>query len=499
MSENMEALIDAPAQRTQPDESAAVGGKPPRGPNRRRGGRGRKGRGSPTHGTTGRTGSARAGAEHASEPDDLPAFEVQAPIGVGAPPTGAETLESDYPKLHKVLADAGVGARREMEDWIVAGRVTVNGMPAHVGQRIGPSDQIRINGRPMRRSPAPAPTRVLLYHKPAGEICTRSDPGKRKTVFDRLPKVKGGRWVSVGRLDFNTEGLLIFTTSGELANRLMHPRYGWEREYAVRILGRVEPEMREKLLAGITLDDGEASFSSMDELGGEGANAWYRVVLSEGRNREVRRMFEAVGLTVSRLMRVRFGPVGMPSSLTRGRWAELSPAEVGALSYLLREPEASAAGDDPAGRDTNLESSGFDTAYDDEDLGPEYDDDWQPSSADAYREGITQVVRAGEAGAPGRTRRGRSNGGGQAVFPSGPLERSGTAGNKRRGGARPAGHGNGNAGNSAGGGNGGKPGSSARRRGHRKLAGPAAAGGQRGAAKPGAGPRRRGRRSDKSS
>src|SRR5690606_23502910 len=260
--------------------------------------------------------------------------------------------------------------------------------------------------------------------KPAGEICSRSDPGKRKTVFDRLPKVKGGRWVSVGRLDFNTEGLLVFTTSGELANKLMHPRYGWEREYAVRIFGRIDDEARRKLLEGVELEDGAAAFASIDDLGGEGANAWYRVVLSEGRNREVRRMFEAVGLTVSRLVRVRFGPIGMPSSLTRGRWTELTPGDVGALGRALREPQAHGAeGSDAAapGNPGNGAPVDFDD-LDDEDLGPEFDDDWQPTSQDAHMEGITRTVRAGEVGAPGRLRRGRRNGGPGGAFPSGPMD-----------------------------------------------------------------------------
>src|SRR5690606_13242971 len=178
--------------------------------------------------------------------------------------------------------------------------------------------------------------RVLLYHKPAGEICTRDDPERRATVFDKLPRIKGARWVAVGRLDFNTEGLLIFTTSGDLANRLMHPRYGGEREYAVRVLGRIDDEAREKLLAGVELDDGPAKFSLLEDIGGDGANSWYRVVLSEGRNREVRRMAEAVGVTVSRLVRLRFGPVALPRGLARGRWFELDESDVNALMQEVR-------------------------------------------------------------------------------------------------------------------------------------------------------------------
>ncbi|MEO8937597.1 MAG: pseudouridine synthase [Burkholderiaceae bacterium] len=237
-------------------------------------------------------------------------------------------LDADAPKLHKLLADAGLGSRREMEEMIVAGRVSVNGEPAHIGQRIGPTDQIRINGKPLARRVAARTPRVLLYHKPAGEIVSHNDPQGRSSVFSKLPTVQGSKWLTVGRLDFNTEGLLIFTTSGELANRLAHPRYGFEREYAVRVLGELDQEGREKLLEGVTLADGPARFSTVDFAGGDGANRWYRVVIGEGRNREVRRMFEAVGLTVSRLIRIRYGGVHLPRALSRGRWDELDPALV---------------------------------------------------------------------------------------------------------------------------------------------------------------------------
>jgi len=481
MSENTEATVDAPVQREHAGEAVPGGGKPARGSGRRRGGRGRRGRGDAQRGQP--PGTAAAGPAPAGEPDDLPRFEVQALVGSGSGQAsgGDVGLDEDYPKLHKVLADAGMGARREMEEWIIAGRVTVNGQPAHVGQRIAPNDQIRINGRPLKRKPGPAPTRVLLYHKPSGEICSRSDPGKRKTVFDRLPKVKGARWVSVGRLDFNTEGLLVFTTSGELANKLMHPRYGWEREYAVRIFGRVDDEARQRLLDGVDLDDGKAAFASIDDLGGEGANAWYRVVISEGRNREVRRMFEAVGLTVSRLVRVRFGPIGMPSSLTRGRWAELSPTEVGALGRILRESQGNggeAAAPDGAGAPVDFDD------LDDDDLGPEFDDDWQPTSQDAHLEGITRTVRAGEAGAPGRARRGRRTGGPAGVFPSGPMDGLGssTMGMPRGANGNRSGRGGRGAGKKAG-----------------APATGGAPGGPRRGSKPGGGPRRRGRRKGQAS
>ncbi len=233
------------------------------------------------------------------------------------------TADDDAPKLHKVLAEAGLGSRRDMEELIIAGRVSVNGEPAHIGQRILPTDQVRINGKLVQRKVSSKPPRVLIYHKQAGEIVSSSDPEGRATVFDRLPNMKTGKWLAVGRLDFNTEGLLLFTTSGDLANRLMHPRYGIEREYAVRTLGELGEGLRQKLLSGVELDDGPASFNKIADGGGEGVNKWYRVTISEGRNREVRRMFEAVGLTVSRLIRTRYGALTLPSNLKRGRWEEL--------------------------------------------------------------------------------------------------------------------------------------------------------------------------------
>ena len=239
-------------------------------------------------------------------------------------------------KLHKALADAGQGARREIEAWIAEGRVSVNGEPAHVGQRIGPGDKVKVNGRlvQMKTGDSRLP-RVLLYHKPEGEIVSRDDPQGRPSVFDRLPRIHGGRWIAIGRLDFNSCGLLLFTSGGELANRLMHPRYELEREYAVRVLGEPDEEALARLTAGIELEDGLARFERIVSAGGEGANRWYNVTLTEGRNREVRRMFEAVGLTVSRLMRVRYGSVTLPSSLKRGQWRELPPQETEALLKSL--------------------------------------------------------------------------------------------------------------------------------------------------------------------
>ena len=268
------------------------------------------------------------------------------------------TADDDAPKLHKVLAEAGLGSRRDMEELIIAGRVSVNGEPAHIGQRILPTDQVRINGKPVQRKVSTKPPRVLMYHKPAGEIVSTSDPEGRASVFDRLPSIKIGKWLAVGRLDFNTEGLLLFTTSGDLANKLMHPRYGIEREYAVRTLGELEEGMRQKLLSGVELDDGLASFNKIADGGGEGVNKWYRVTISEGRNREVRRMFESVGLTVSRLIRTRYGAMSLPSSLKRGRWEELDEHAVRGLmaaNGLERgKPAQKGKGRPPGARDGNV-------------------------------------------------------------------------------------------------------------------------------------------------
>jgi 23S rRNA pseudouridine2605 synthase len=244
-------------------------------------------------------------------------------------------------KLHKALADAGRGSRREIEEWIAEGRVTVNGEPAHVGQRVNAADKVRLEGKLVQLKPGGSRLpRVLLYHKPEGEIVSRDDPQGRPTVFEKLPRIHNGRWIAIGRLDFNSCGLMLFSSSGELANQLMHPRYGLEREYAVRVLGQPDTEAVAKLQQGVELEDGVARFNRFEDGGGEGANHWYNVTLSEGRNREVRRMFEAVGLTVSRLMRVRYGPVPLPSSLKRGQWRELDDKEVQLLTSLLDAGEA---------------------------------------------------------------------------------------------------------------------------------------------------------------
>lgn len=239
--------------------------------------------------------------------------------------------EADSPKLHKVLAQAGLGSRLEMEALILQGRISVNSEPAHIGQRIQYGDQVKINGKPIRYRIAPPPPRVIAYHKPTGEVVTHDDPQNRPTVFRKLPRLQQGKWQSVGRLDLNTEGLLLFTSSGELANQLMHPRFGLEREYAVRVLGAVSGEEKKKLLEGVRLDDGMAQFGTIEEGGGEGSNHWYKVTISEGRNREVRRLFESVGHAVSRLIRIRYGAMVLPRGLKRGAWMELDERDIGAL------------------------------------------------------------------------------------------------------------------------------------------------------------------------
>ena len=248
--------------------------------------------------------------------------------------------QPETPKLHKVLAQAGLGSRLEMEQLILEGRISVNAEPAHIGQRIQFGDNVKINGKPIRVRIDPPPPRVIAYHKPIGEVVTHDDPQNRPTVFRRLPKLFQGKWQSVGRLDLNTEGLLLLTSSGELANRLMHPRFGLEREYAVRVLGALNNEEKKRLLDGVILDDGLAHFTSIDAGGGEGANCWYKVTLSEGRNREVRRMFEAVGHAVSRLIRIRYGAMVLPRGLKRGAFVELDEQEIWALTSAADRSES---------------------------------------------------------------------------------------------------------------------------------------------------------------
>jgi 23S rRNA pseudouridine2605 synthase len=494
------------AQGVAGDERRSKG---PRGRfGRRRGGRGGRGERPPMDGepdgmpppeSAGPSAgtAAETAARAAADPDlAIPVYSRQARIGVDATDprrrgTGRDVRgrgpDDDAPKLHKVLADAGIGSRREMEELIVAGRVSVNGQPAHIGQRIAPTDQIRVNGKPLNRRVQRQAPKVLLYHKPPGEICSRDDPGQRSTVFERLPRLKGARWVAVGRLDYNTEGLLVFTTSGEIANRLMHPRYGWEREYAVRILGRIDDEARAKLLAGVELEDGPAAFSALDDVGGDGANHWYRVAISEGRNREVRRIFEALGLTVSRLVRIRFGPIGLPRGLARGRWVELGEADAHALAGLLkqagggespRRPVGADADTDPAVEDATQADGGDDAGpaglpaadvaadpavgahaagrddddddLDDDERQPAFlahddppargrgraggvdrdDDEWQPTSADAHLSGILRAVRKST-----RDQRfGAGSGAGQPGLPAAPKPAGqGRSGRKRGG------------------------------------------------------------------
>jgi 23S rRNA pseudouridine2605 synthase len=260
-----------------------------------------------------------------------------------------EPVFTEPQRLHKVLAQCGYGSLRGLEELIIAGRITVNRLPAEVGQKVGPNDQIRINGELVRLRFAPPRTRVLLYHKPAGEIVSRADPEGRPTVFDKLPRLGSAKWIAVGRLDFNSEGLLLFTTSGELANRLMHPRYEVEREYSVRVMGTLTLEQERALREGVQLDDGTARVTSLADGGGEGANHWYKVTLPEGRNREVRRLFEALGLMVSRLIRIRYGVVAMPPQLKRGQTVELEHDE---LSRLLQAAGMGQGGTD-GGRDGN--------------------------------------------------------------------------------------------------------------------------------------------------
>jgi 23S rRNA pseudouridine2605 synthase len=264
-----------------------------------------------------------------------------------------EPVFTEPQRLHKVLAQCGYGSLRGLEEMIIAGRITVNRMPAEVGQKVGPNDQIRINGELVRLRFAPPRARVLLYHKPAGEIVSRSDPEGRPTVFEKLPRLGSARWVAVGRLDFNSEGLLLFTTSGELANRLMHPRYGVEREYSVRVVGTLTPEQERTLREGVTLEDGAARVTSLSDEGGEGTNHWYKVTLPEGRNREVRRLFEALGVMVSRLIRTRYGVIAMPPQLKRGQQIEL---EHGDLQRLLQVAGMGASGRGSGG-DVNASTS----------------------------------------------------------------------------------------------------------------------------------------------
>jgi 23S rRNA pseudouridine2605 synthase len=410
---------------------------------------------------------------------------VRAPMlrrGKPAAPKRVLSPDDDAPKLHKVLAEAGMGSRRDMEELIIAGRVSVNGEPAHIGQRIMPTDQVRINGKPVKRKLQNKPPRVLLYHKPTGEIVSHADPEGRPSVFDKLPPMKTAKWLAVGRLDFNTEGLLMLTTSGDLANRFMHPRYSVEREYAVRVVGELAEGMRQKLLHGVELEDGPANFLRIRDGGGEGTNHWYHVALAEGRNREVRRMFEAVGLMVSRLIRTRHGPISLPKGLKRGRWEELEDNQV---RSLMASVGLKATSEEKAGRSAAPErkqpdpmqtSMGFINR--EPVLMSHGRFDQQPPRGGGQRRGAAGAgAGSGFGGGYGRgAGRGASGGGftgpmssgGGANVPRGGREVDGNRapsgnGNRAAGGGKRAGAAGGNPGNGGGGGRG--PGAGAGNRG----------------------------------
>lgn len=242
-------------------------------------------------------------------------------------------------KLQKVLARSGVGSRREMETFISAGRVTVDGKVARLGDRVNANQLVRVDGHPVKVATEEEQVcRVVAYHKPEGEICTRTDPDGRPTVFDRLPNIRGARWIAIGRLDINTSGLLLFTTDGELANRLMHPKFEVEREYSVRVFGEVNDAIIQRLRIGVELEDGKANFKKIKAMGGEGMNRWFNVVLTEGRNREVRRMWESQGTVVNRLIRIRYGDLLLPKHLPAGGYTEMGLEDVNYLRKLVQLP-----------------------------------------------------------------------------------------------------------------------------------------------------------------
>ncbi|MGO1461635.1 MAG: 23S rRNA pseudouridine(2605) synthase RluB [Oleiphilaceae bacterium] len=256
--------------------------------------------------------------------------------GKKAKPTADTVINEGPERIQKLLARAGLGSRREIEGWMESGRLTVNGDPAEPGQKATVSDRFELDEKRLDVAGAAVTVRrVLIYNKPEGELTTRKDPEGRPTVFDRLPRLKDNRWISIGRLDINTTGLVLFTTDGELANRLMHPSSQIDREYAVRVFGEVDDAMIERLMAGVLLEDGMAKFSDISPAGGSGMNRWFHVTLLEGRNREVRRLWESQGVRVSRLKRVRYGPIFLPSRLTLGKWEELDQKAVDTLSRTV--------------------------------------------------------------------------------------------------------------------------------------------------------------------
>lgn len=255
-------------------------------------------------------------------------------------------------RLQKIIARAGYGSRREIEKWIELGRIKVNGRVATLGDQIDPADndKISLDNKPLRKLNVTPRLRVIAYNKPLGEVCTRHDPEGRPTIFDALPKLGTGRWIAIGRLDINTSGLLLFTTDGELANRLMHPSTEVEREYAVRVRGEASPEVFKQLQTGVELEDGPAHFDNILDSGGQGSNHWYHVILREGRNREVRRLWEAVGFTVSRLIRIRYGSIELKRYLRLGKWKDLEEKDIQQLQTL--------AGISPAAKQNTAEKSG---------------------------------------------------------------------------------------------------------------------------------------------
>ncbi len=279
----------------------------------------------------GRGGRARGDAKGAPRTDGAAVAPAESVASDDVRPT-VERADSDDFKLQKLLAEAGLGSRRDMEEAIASGRVSVNGKIATIGTRIQRRDIVRFDGKPIKMRTGREMPEVMLYHKPTGEIVSHDDPEGRTTVFEKLPAPRSGKWIAIGRLDFNTEGLLLLTNSGDLANRMMHPRYEIEREYSVRVMGELTDDQTDQLLDGVNLDDGPARFMKLDEGEfsdeGPGVNRWYRVMIREGRNREVRRMFEAVGVTVSRLIRTRFGPIALPRMLKRGQFRPLTADEI---------------------------------------------------------------------------------------------------------------------------------------------------------------------------